>query len=90
MKASAFSNAELINFLKENGITGLEIVGVDGNYCVFGTAKESKKYIPNVVVNCDCVGAMNSQRFEKTKETLGELGVEIHEHYKSQFTRLKK
>lgn len=76
-KASAFSNFELVNFLKEKEITNLEIVGVDGNYCVFGTAKEGKKYLNNVTVNCDCVGAMNGQRFEKAKETLGKLGVEI-------------
>lgn len=66
-KSSAFSNTELVKFLKENGITHLEIAGVDGNYCVFRTARKGKKYVPNVTVNCDCVGAMNSQRFEKTK-----------------------
>ena len=44
-KASAFLNIELVNCLKENGITNLEIVGVDGNHCVFSTAKEGKKYV---------------------------------------------
>ncbi|MCI6467347.1 MAG: hypothetical protein MSA90_18020 [Faecalicatena sp.] len=29
------------------------------------------------LVNCDCAGALNSQRFEKTKETLGRLGIEV-------------
>lgn len=77
-KASAFSNIELVNCLKENGITTLEIVGVDGNYCVSSTAKEAQKYVPNVIVNCDCVGTMNNERFEKTRETLSKLGVEIH------------
>lgn len=76
-KASAFSNEELVNFLKEKGITILEIIGVDGNYCVLGTAKEGKKYLNSVSVNCNCVGAMNNQRYEKTKETLSKLGVEI-------------
>lgn len=76
-KVSAFSNYELVNFLKEKGINSLEIVGIDGNYCVFGTAKEGKKHFNSVTVNCDCVGVMNDQRFEKTKEALSELGVEI-------------
>lgn len=64
--------------MKENGITTLEIVGVDGNYCVSSTAKESKKYVLIVIVNCDCVGTINNERFEKTRETLNKLGVEIH------------
>lgn len=76
-KASAFSNNELVKFIRENGATDIEIIGVDGNFCVFGTAKEGKKIFQNVSVNCDCVGKMNCQRFEKTKETLHELGVEI-------------
>ena len=76
-KASAFSNLELVDFIKEKGINSLEIIGVDGNYCVFGTAKEGKKHLNKVTVNCECVGAMNEQRFEKTKETLSKLGVEI-------------
>lgn len=76
-KSSAFTNIELVNFLRENGITNLEIVGADGNYCVFSTAKDGKKYVPNVIINCACVGIQNCQRFEKTKETLNELGVEI-------------
>lgn len=77
-KASAFSNTELVDFLKENGIIHLEIIGVDGNHCVFSTAKESKKYIPVVTVNCNCVGVRNRQRFEKTRETLSQSGVEIY------------
>lgn len=76
-KASAFSNPEFLNFLKEKGIQSLEIVGIDGNSCVFGTAKEGKKHLNSVIVNCECVGVINDQRFEKTKEILNELGVEI-------------
>lgn len=41
------------------------------------TAKEGKKIFQNITVNCDCIGTLNGQRFEKTKETLNELGVEI-------------
>ena len=67
-----------MNFMKAKGITSSEIIGVDGNSCVFATAKESKKYVPYVTVNCDCVGVMNCQRFEKTRETLYKLGVEVH------------
>lgn len=74
-KASAFSNIELVNCLKENGITTLEIIGVDGNYCVSSTAKEALKYVPYVIVNCDCVGTMNNERFEKTRETLNKIGI---------------
>lgn len=76
-KASAFSNIELIHYLKENEITKIEIVGVDGNSCVCSTAKEGIKYVPNVAVNCDCVGVQNILRFEKTKETLRQLGVNL-------------
>ena len=76
-KASAFSNFELVTFLEKKGINSLEIVGVDGNFCVFSTAKEGKKHFNSVIVNCACVGVMNEQRFEKVKETLCQLGVEI-------------
>jgi nicotinamidase-related amidase len=76
LKRIIFKN-ELVNFIKENGITNIEIVGVDGSFCVSSTAKEGKKIFRNVTVNCDCVGALNCQRFEKTKETLNKLGVEI-------------
>lgn len=87
-KASAFSNIELVNFVKENGITSLEIIGIDGNDCVFGTAKESKKYVSNVTLNCDCIGVRNRQRFEKTKETLRKSGVEIDSHCESQIVEV--
>lgn len=33
-KASCFTNYELRAFLTENDITNIELVGVDGNYCV--------------------------------------------------------
>lgn len=76
-KSSAFSNNELVEFMKENGTTNIEIIGVDGNFCVSSTAKEGKKIFQKVIVNCHCVGTLNCQRFVKTKDTLSKLGVEI-------------
>lgn len=76
-KSSAFSNNELVKFIKENEVANIEIIGVDGNFCVSSTAKEGKKIFQNITVNCDGIGTLNGQRFEKTKETLNELGVEI-------------
>lgn len=37
-EGNAFSNTELVGFLKEEGITEIEVIGVDGGGCVSLTA----------------------------------------------------
>ncbi len=73
--ASAFSNDELLNILRQEQVTEVEIIGVDGNSCIANSAADAKKHGYKVVLPCQCIGVQNRQRFEKSKHYLREKGI---------------
>ena len=74
-QADAFSSAELISYLNSEGVSEIEMIGVDGNSCIKASAKGAVKcgFIVSIVLNC--IGVSNLPRFEKTKEDLEKIGV---------------
>ena len=75
--ASAFSNPELQEILRQNQITEIEIAGIDGNSCIAGTAIDSIQHGYKTMLQYACVGVQNVKRFEKTKVSLLEKGIII-------------
>lgn len=73
--ASAFSNPELQLILRQNQITEIEIVGIDGNSCIASTAIDSVQNGYKTILQNTCVGVQNIKRFEKTKRSLLEKGI---------------
>lgn len=61
----AFSNEKFAAFIKDNGITDVEVVGVDGGGCVALTALGAVKNGYKVTVNTKAVGT----QFQKKKDT---------------------
>lgn len=76
-KASSFTNEKLCEFLIERNVTELELVGIDGNYCVASSAKEGKKKGFRILFNEAGIGVGNKNKFIKVKEELKNTGVEI-------------
>ncbi len=76
-KSSAFSNEELLKYLQKMNITSLELVGVDGNYCVANTALDGIKKGFAILFNEYCIGISNQAKFTKTKKTLLKKGVQF-------------
>lgn len=76
-RASAFSNPVLQEILRQNQITEIEIVGIDGNSCVASTAIDSVQNGYKTILQNACVGVQNVKRFENTKASLLEKGIII-------------
>lgn len=55
--------------------TELEIVGVDGNYCVKAAVIGAVKAGYNVNLDEECIGTSNSKKYKKTKNLFQKLGV---------------
>lgn len=74
-RASCFSNKQLLEYLQEINAIELELVGVDGNYCVGASAIDgiSKKY--KILFNESLIGIGNYRKFKKTKKKLQKMGV---------------
>ena len=76
-KADAFSNDELHKLLTQKQITTVELVGIDGNSCIAKTAISAISYGYDTILQSDCVGVQNAERFITTKKMLSEKGVLI-------------
>lgn len=74
-KSSCFSNERLLEYLKKNNVTSLELVGVDGNYCVGNSALEGIKKGFAVVCNESCIGVGKKKKFVKVRRKLSQSGV---------------
>ena len=75
--ASALKSEEMLGMLKENHITEIEIIGIDGNSCVAGSAEDALRYGYKVILPCSCIGAINMERFKKVLLSLAEKGIAI-------------
>lgn len=71
-RGNAFSNGELVSFLKEQEVECVEVVGVDGGGCVALTALGAVKEGYKVIVNETAIGTMfhknKTKYFRKLKE----------------------
>ena len=76
-KASCFSSNALVSYLHEHEISQIELVGVDGNYCVGMSALDGAKRGFSICVNLSCVGVANIKRFASTKEKLIKANISI-------------
>ncbi len=75
--ADAFTNPELDAFLKAHGVTSIEVVGIDGNVCVYKTALGAGKAGYEVRYNMDCIDTKGKEIKEKTLLGLHEAGIKI-------------
>ena len=78
-RASCFSNHKLRQFLSDNNVTEIEMVGVDGNYCIAASALAARKSGLSVIVNHQCIGVANIGKLRKTLSRLEKAGVTIRE-----------
>lgn len=76
-RASCFSNPALMEWLSQNSITDIEIVGADGNYCAGMSALDGRKNGLNVTFDLSMIGVANSERFPQTLKRLEKAGVNI-------------
>ncbi|OOM76461.1 isochorismatase family protein [Clostridium puniceum] len=72
---NAFKNNNLVKFIKENQISEVELIGVDGIGCVFKTAKGAMDIGLKVTILSDSVGTVNPEKFIKLSTKLKILGV---------------
>lgn len=73
----AFSNPELKQFLKEQEIECVELVGVDGGGCVALTAFGAVKNGYQVKIHQDAVGTVFHKKKKKYEKKLKKMGVEF-------------
>lgn len=64
---NSFKNIEFANYLREKNVTELEIIGIDGNYCVKATAIAASKAGYKVFLNENCIGIADTKKFRKSK-----------------------
>lgn len=76
-RMNSFSNPALAGFLRENNISELEMVGVDGNYCVAASARSGVKNKFSVLFNRQCIEAAKVDKFEKTMSRLRASNVTV-------------
>lgn len=72
---NAFKNNNLVKFIKDNAISEVELIGVDGIGCVFKTAKGAIKTGLKVTILSDSVGTVNPEKFIKITLKLKAFGV---------------
>lgn len=72
---NAFTNKNLLKFIKEKKIDEVELIGVDGSGCVSRTAKGAIRAGLNVTILNDSVGTTSPEKFIKISTKLKEFGV---------------
>lgn len=76
-RKSAFSIQKLQDFLQKESAISLEIIGVDGNYCIGSTALDGVKKGFSICCNEKCIGVGRSEKFKKIKAKLIKGGVKF-------------
>jgi len=74
-KASCFSNKQLLEYLQDINAIELELVGVDGNYCVGASAIDGITNQYKILFNESLIGIGNYGKFKKMKKRLNKIGV---------------
>ena len=78
-RPSCFSNPSLIKFIKEKDISIIEVVGVDGNYCVGKSALAGRNIGLHIIFSQNEVGISNKVKFIKMGHKLLKAGVQVNE-----------
>ena len=73
----AFSNRQLIDFLNENKVDKIEIVGLDGGGCVSMTALGALKNGYDVIINTNAIGTMMTKKRDLYFKKLKKLGAKF-------------
>lgn len=73
--SNAFKNNNLTKFIKDNKISEVELIGVDGTACIAATAKGAVELGLKVTVLNDSIGIINSKKFVKISTKLKSYGV---------------
>ena len=76
-KGDAFTNPELLNYLLNNNIDTIEIVGVDGGGCVSLTALGGLKNGLDVILNTNAIGTILKKKQKKYYKVLKEKGAKF-------------
>lgn len=76
-KKSAFSNDKLLEYLQKMNVKSLELVGVDGNYCVGYTALDGIRKGFHIICNESCIGVRDIEKFKKMKMRLSKKLVQF-------------
>lgn len=76
-KGDAFSNKDLLTFLRKNNIEEIEIIGLDGGGCVSLTAMGAIKNGFKVTLNTNAIGTTFEKRKERYYKKLEKLGAEF-------------
>lgn len=74
---NTFKNVKFVDFLKEKNVTKLEIIGIDGNYCVKATAITASKLGYEVFLNENCIGSADTKKYEKSKTKMERMGIKF-------------
>lgn len=74
---NTFKNIKFANFLKKKNVTELEIIGIDGNYCVKATAIAASKLGYEVFLNENCIGIADTKKYEKSKTEMERMGIKF-------------
>ena len=61
----------------DQAITEIELVGVDGNFCVGMSALDGATKGFSIRLSLSCIGIANARRFLKTQEKLAQANVLI-------------
>lgn len=56
-KASVFSNSELFDILRQNKVSKIKLIGIDGNSCIASRATDAQKTGYSVILPCEYIGA---------------------------------
>ena len=76
-EGDAFSNPKLLQRLQELNADEVEIIGLDGNFCIKETALGALKNGLKATVNVHAVVSKNEKAFEDTKHDLRDAGVNV-------------
>lgn len=76
-KGTCFSSKEFTDYLCCKDVNEIEIAGIDGDVCVKNTCIDGVKKGFKITVSLSCIGAINKERFQKTRQILSESGVRI-------------
>lgn len=76
-RGDAFSNPELLSYLRKHGIGSLELVGIDGAGCVALTAFSAIENGFDVSLNTKAIDTMFKKKMDKRFKCLGAKGVTI-------------
>lgn len=70
--ASCLTNDDLREFLWKHSTKSIEFVGLDGNYCISASIKAVSNRGYNAIVDLNCIGVKNHNKFKKTLKKMEE------------------